>query len=124
MKETIYQWNEVLDPDDIRQFEKYPEIAHLTRDDLSDSMESYTSHSMASILSFETKEIEIKQPPKASTPMTTETTPSDLSDPVLNEKTTAEVELLKAEAQHYCSKLEKYTLKIKGFQVMLETIME
>ena len=56
--------------------------------------------------------------------MTTETTPSDLSDPVLNEKTTAEVEMLKAEVQHYCSKLEKYTLKIEGFQVMLETIME
>ena len=86
LKEKLCQWKEVLDPDDIRQFEKYPEIAHLTRDELLDSIESYTSHSIASILSFEIEEIEIKQPPKASTPMTTETTPSNLSDPVLNEK--------------------------------------
>jgi hypothetical protein len=76
------------------------------------------------ILIFEIEEIEIKQPPKVSTPMTIETTPSVLSDPVFNEKITAEVELLKAEVQHYRSKLKKYTLKIEGFQVMLKTIMK
>ena len=80
-KSKINQWSEVLDPDDIRQFEKFPEIAHLARDNLSESQGSYTTRSVVSILSFfEIEEIKVKKTTKDSTPLMTETTPSDISD--------------------------------------------
>ena len=123
-KEKINDWCKTLDPDDTRQFERIPEIAHLARDDFSNSSNSYTAHSISSILSFDIEEIEVKTTTQATTPPTTETTPSDLSDPILNDNTTEDILSLKAEIQKYKSELEKCTLKMEGFQVMLETIIE
>ena len=124
VREGLQQWCQELDPDDIRLFDTYPEVAYLTRDDFSKSNDSYTSHSITSILSFEIEEIEVRKFTEEITAPNTETTPSDLSEPVTSDKAKAEVEQLKEEVQNYRKELEKCTLKIEGIQVMLETIIE
>ena len=121
-REGLQQWCQELDPDDIRLLDTYPEVAYLTRDDFSKSND--TSHSITSILSFEIKEIEVRKFTEEITAPNTETTQLDLSEPVTNNKAKAEVKQLKEEVQNYRKELEKCTLKIEGFQVMLETIIE
>ena len=123
-RKCLKQWCQALDPNDIRLFDTYPEVAYLARDDFSKSNDSYTLHSITSLLSFEIEEIKVKKFTAEITAPNTETTPSDLSEPVTNDKAKAEVEKLKEEVQNYRKELEKCTLKIEGFQVMLETIIE
>ena len=56
------------------------------------------------------------------TPTTTATTPSDLSEPVVNESHRSEINKLKEEIMSYKKALEMCTTKMEGFQAMLETI--
>jgi len=112
-KENINDWCKTLDPDDTLRFKRRPEIAHLSRDDFSDSSNSYTAHSISSILSFDIEEIEVPKTTQATTPPTTTTTPSNLSDPILNDNTTDNILSLKAEIQKYKSQLEKCTIQIE-----------
>jgi len=75
-------------------------------------------------LSFEIEEIKVRNFTEEIAAPNTDTTPSDLSEPVTNDKAKAEVEKLKEEVQNYRKELEKCTLKIEGFQVILETIIK
>ena len=127
IRKELKNWCQSLDPEDIRQFDTEPELAHLVRDDFSSSSNSYTSHSISSIMSFEIEEIEVRNTNTtntAATPPTTETTPSDLSDPVVLPNTTTEISQLKDEVSHYKRELTECTLRLEKFQTMLETIME
>ena len=45
----LQQWCQILDPDDTKIFDTYPEVAYLARDNFSKSSNSYTSHSITSI---------------------------------------------------------------------------
>lgn len=83
----------------------------------------YTSHSIASILSFEIEEIEVRKPSTTDTAPITETTPSDLSDPLGQVPATNEVSRLKEEVKKYQQELEKCTIQMEKFQAMLETVM-
>ena len=123
IREGLQQWCQALDPDDIRLFDTYPEVAYLARDDYSKSSDSYTSHSITSILSFEIEEIEVRKPMIDVTEPNTTTTPSDLSEPAVEGPAINEISQLKAEVKTYKQELEKYTAKMEKFQEMLETIM-
>ena len=123
-KANIEAWSQSLDPEDTRQFGMIPEIAHLARDDLSRNSDSYTTNSINSILSFDIDEIVVKKASSKATitPTTTATTPSDLSEPVVNESHRSEINKLKEEIQSYKKALEMCTTKMEGFQAILETI--
>ena len=122
-RHNLQKWSQELDPDDIRQFDTTPEVAYLARDDFSNSSSSYTSHSITSILSFEIDEIEVKKSNATVTAPTTETTPSDLSDPVVPASSTNEISRLKEEVKMYKHELEKCNTQMTKFQEMLEIIM-
>jgi hypothetical protein len=99
IRHSLQKWCQELDPDDIRQFDRLPEVAYLAQDNFSKSSNSYTSHSIASILSFEINEIEVRKPNTNVTAPITETTPSDLSDPVGQVPATNKVSRLKEEVK-------------------------
>ena len=120
---NLQKWSLELDPDNTRQFDTSPEVAYLARDDFLNSSSSYTSHSITSILSFEIDEIEVKKSNATVAAPTTETTPSDLSDPVAPASSTNEICCLKEEVKMYKHKLEKCTTQMTKFQEMLEIIM-
>jgi hypothetical protein len=73
----------------------------------------YTSHSIASILSFEIEEIEVRKPNTIVTAPISETTPSDLSDPVGQVQATNEVSRLKEEVKKCQQELEKCTIQVE-----------
>jgi hypothetical protein len=123
VRKGLQQWCKILDPDDIRLFDTYPEVAYLARDDFSKSSDSYTSHSITSILSFEIEEIEVTKSSVEIPAPNTETTPSDLSEPAVEVLETNELRQLKAEVKKYQQELVKYTAKMEKFQEMLEIIM-
>jgi len=100
-----------------------PEIAYLGLNDFSSNLDSYTAHSITSILSFNVEEIEVKTTTFTTNPLTTEVTPSDLTKPIVQDSQKAEIILLEEKIQQYKKELEKCTSRIEGFQVMLKTII-
>jgi hypothetical protein len=82
LRHSLQKWCHELDPEDTRQFGTLPKVAYLAQDDFSKSSNSYTSHSIASILSFKIEEVEVRKPRTTVTAPITETTPSDLSNPL------------------------------------------
>jgi hypothetical protein len=61
IRHSLQKWCQELDPDSTRQFDTLPDIAYLAQDNFSKSSNSYTSHSIASILSSEIEEIEVRE---------------------------------------------------------------
>ena len=71
-------------------------VAYLARDNSSKSSNSYTSHSITSILSFEIEEIEVRKPTAEVAAPNKETTPLDLSEPTVEVPVTNKLSQLKA----------------------------
>ena len=76
-------------------------VAYLARDDSSKTSNSYTSHSITSILSFEIEEIEVRKPTSEVAAPNKEKMPSDLSEPTVEVPVTNKLSQLKADIQNY-----------------------
>jgi hypothetical protein len=122
IRHSLQKWCQELDPDDTRHLHTLPEIAYLAQDDFSKSSNSYTSHSIASILSFEIEEIEVRKTNTTVTAPIIETTPSDLSDPAGQAPAITEVSRLKEEVKKYQQELEKCTIQMEKFRPCLRQL--
>jgi hypothetical protein len=76
IRHSLQKRYQELDPDDTRHYHALPEIAYLAQDDFSKRSNSYTSHSIASILSCKIEDIEVRKTNTTVTAPITEATPS------------------------------------------------
>ena len=57
---NFQKWCQDLDPGNTQQFDTRPEVAYLARDNSSKNSNSYTSHSISSMLSFEIEKMKLE----------------------------------------------------------------
>jgi hypothetical protein len=107
-----------LDPEEIRYFGTYPEVAYIPQDDFSSSQDSYASQSIAFINSLEIDEIDIDQA-SGTIPLTANVTHSEVSDLPSNIAHSSEMENLRAEVKRYQEELERNKKKWKNFKIFL-----
>ena len=60
LKEKLTSWVTDLDPDNIKQHNTPPEVAHIAKDDYSSTNDSFYSHSVETIMTFEFKGINFR----------------------------------------------------------------
>jgi hypothetical protein len=127
LKEKMATWVNDLDPDDIKEHNTPPEVAHIAKDDYSSSDETFYSHSINTIMTFEVEEISF-QKDETSKPseVTTNTTPSEISFPQTLHASAPDTELekLKAQVTQYQKELANYASKMERMYNMLETLFD
>jgi hypothetical protein len=127
LKNNLPMWIQDLDPDDVKEFNTAPEVAHISKDDYSSTADSYYSHSADTIMTFEVEEIQIRndEPVKMSE-ATTSTTPSEISIPptILPTSNENELSALRTQVAHYQQELATYATKMEKMYTMLESLLK
>ena len=126
LKSNLATWVQELDPDDVKEFNTTPEVAHISRDDYSSTADSYYSHSAETIMTFEVEEIHIrKEEPTKESEATTSTTPSEISLPpaIRTSSNEHEINVLKTQVTKYQQELATYTTKMEKMFTMLESLL-
>ena len=126
LKSNLATWVQELDPDDVKEFNTTPEVAHISRDDYSSTADSYYSHSADTIMTFEVEEIHIqKEEPIKESEATTSTTPSEISIPPTLRTNSNETELtaLRTQVTKYQTELATYAAKMEKMYAMLESLL-
>lgn len=123
LKEDLLIWASDLDPEDTREYDTNPEIAHIYKDDFSDSSGSFMSRSIASLMSIEIVEVENKHPEEETT---TNTTPSELSfksQNVTDTKNPTDMDKLQQQVEKYRDEMAEYAIKLEKLTKIMEQIL-
>jgi hypothetical protein len=123
LKAHLAEWNAEFDPDDIRECNIAPEVAHIAQDSISEEADYFYSSSITSIMAFEVSEIYI--PTGKSTKMSglsndTQQYNQQNTDPTLSSDD--EIQTLKRQIEEYKTELQKQTQKIDQMQEMLQLV--
>jgi hypothetical protein len=123
LKVAMTQWTQDLDPDDIREFETIPEIAHVMQDDYSTSDMSFFSTSIQTIMSFEVEEVEIRRETTSNNNLQSSTSTSEVSTPVLLDRD-ADILELNTKINNHQKVLKIYLQKVDQIHTMLEALLK
>jgi hypothetical protein len=117
------QWTQDLDPDDIREFETLPEIAHVMQNDYSTGNMSFFSTSIETIMSFEVEEVEIRRETTSNSNLQSSTSTSEVSTPALLDRDDDILEL-NTKISNYQKELKIYLQKVDQIHTMLEALLK
>jgi hypothetical protein len=123
LKAHLAEWNAELDPDDIRECNIAPEVAHIAQDSISEEADSFYSSSITSIMAFEVSEIYI--PTGKSTKMSGLSNDTQKHNQQNTEPTFSsddKIQTLKQQIEEYKTELQKQTQKIDQMQEMLQLV--
>jgi hypothetical protein len=125
LKDKMTSWVQDLDPDDTKEYNTPPEVAHIAKDDYSSTDETFYSHSIDTIMTFEVEEISFRKEDNVKpSEATTNTTPSEISIPPTFHTSAHDTELAKLQAQvtKYQTELANYASKMEKMYSMLEVL--
>jgi hypothetical protein len=120
MKVAMTTWTKNLDPDNIREYDTLPEVAHVTQDDYSTGDDSFFSASIESIMSFDVEEVDVSHDPKDTNNKNPSTSTSEISMPALINKD-KDVKELKAQINNYQQELSIYVQNVDQIHTILES---